>query len=163
MKLEKQKKKHIFTRFVKYFQSSFLCKLFFFSIFVSPRPLIYLQNFHYVRLDWFIWTWKIFLPTIWYPLMLSLNPKKADELTKKQRKSKNAHKLKAAESVKIVVSDKTMRLRNDFNRSHRLSRQLEYVEGPPHASSRLNDFLPNDKKTFPKHSLDKFSFFVRCF
>ena len=42
-----------------------------------------------------------------------------------------------------------MRLSNDFIPSHRLSMRLDDGQGPSRVSSRLNDGLPKNKKSFP--------------
>ena len=42
-----------------------------------------------------------------------------------------------------------MRLSNDFNPSHRLSMRLDDRKGPSRVSSRLNDGLPTNIKSFP--------------
>ena len=82
--------------------------------------------------------------------MLPWKPEKPDELTKKTGKvCRNACKRIAAGSVENVITNKSMRLSNDFNPSHRLSMRLDVGKGPSRASSRLNDCLRQDTKTFP--------------
>ena len=62
---------------------------------------------------------------------------------------RNAHKRTAAGSVQNVVTNKSMRLSNDFNHSHRLSMRLDDGQGPSPVSSQSNDGLPTDKHSFP--------------
>ena len=62
---------------------------------------------------------------------------------------RNAHKRTVAGSVENVVTKKSMRLSNDFKPFHRLSRRLHVRQRSSRVSSRLDDGLPKDKKSFP--------------
>ena len=79
----------------------------------------------------------------------TFEPEKPDEVTKKTVEiHKNAQKGSAG-SVENLVANKSMRLSNDFNPSHLLSRRLDDGKGPSCGSSRSNDGLPKDEKSLP--------------
>ena len=81
---------------------------------------------------------------------VTFKPRKARRINKKAVEVyKNAHKRTTAKSVENVVTNKSMRLSNDFNPSHRLSMRLDGGQGPSRVSSRLSDGLSKDKKSFP--------------
>ena len=62
---------------------------------------------------------------------------------------RNAKKRVATESVDNTSAKKSMRLRSEFNPTHRLSMRLDDGKGPSRVSSRLDDGLPTDKQSFP--------------
>ena len=98
-----------------------------------------------------------FIPSDLRPPKITFKSQKARRINKKAVKIyKNAHKRSAAGSVENVVTNKSTRLSNDFNPSHRLSVRLDDGQGPSRVFSSLNDGLPKAKKSFPslKERLD---------
>ena len=81
--------------------------------------------------------------------MLHSNPGKPDKLTKKTVEIyNNAQKRTAVDSVENVVTNRSMRRSNNFNPSHRLSERSDVEIEFSRVSSRLNESLPKDEKSF---------------
>ena len=81
---------------------------------------------------------------------ITFKPRKARRVNNKAvAVYQNANERFAIESVENLSANKSMRLSNDFNPSHRLSMRLDDGKGPSRVSSRLNDRLPTNKKSFP--------------
>ena len=91
-----------------------------------------------------------FIPSDLRPLNVTFESRKS---RRKNNKAvgmyKNAHKPTAAGSVENVVTNKSIRVSNDFKRAHGLSMRLDIGKGPPRVSSRSYDGLPEEKKSFP--------------
>ena len=91
-----------------------------------------------------------FIPNDLRPPNVTFKPRKARRINKKAVAIyQNANKRVATESVENLSAKKSMRLGNDPKPSHRLSMRLDDGQGPSRVSSRLNDGLPKDKKSFP--------------
>ena len=91
-----------------------------------------------------------FIPSDLRPPNITFKPRKARRINKKAVAIyQNANKRVATEPIDNISAKKSMRLGNDFNPSHRLSMRLDDGQGPSRVSSRLNDGLPKDKKSFP--------------
>ena len=84
------------------------------------------------------------------PPNVTFKSRKTRRLNKKAVEvCKDAHKRTAAGSIENIVTNKSMRLSNDFNPSHCFSKRLDDGQGPSRVFSRLNDGLPKDKRSFP--------------
>ena len=82
---------------------------------------------------------------------VTFKPRKARRINKKAvTVYQSAIERFATESVENVSAKKSKRLDNEPNLSHRLSMRLDDGQGPSRVSSRLNDGLPKDKKSFPR-------------
>ena len=91
-----------------------------------------------------------FIPSDLRPPNVTFKPRKARRINKKAVAFyQNANKRVATESMENISAKKSMRLGNDPKPSHRLSMRLDDGQGPSRVSSRLNDGLPKDKKSFP--------------
>ena len=91
-----------------------------------------------------------FIPNDLRPPNITFKPRKARRINKKAVAIyQSSNKRLATESVENVSAKKSMRLGNDFNPSHRLSKRLNDGQGPSRVLSRLNDGLLKDKKSFP--------------
>ena len=99
-----------------------------------------------------------FIPNDLRSPKITFKPRKARRINKKAVSVyQNANKRVATESVDHTSANKSMRLRNEFNPSHRLSRTLDDGKGPSRVSLRLDDGLPTDIQSFRnlKESLEK--------
>ena len=84
------------------------------------------------------------------PPNVTFKPRRASCNNKKVvRVYPNVNKRVPTESVDNMSAEKSMRLSNEFNPSHRLSMRLDDGKGLSRVSSRLNDGLPTDKQPFP--------------
>ena len=91
-----------------------------------------------------------FIPNDLRPPNVTFKPRKARRINKKAVAIyQNSNKRVATEPVENISAKKSMRLGNDPKPSHRLSMRLDDGQGPSRVSSRLNDGLPKDKKSFP--------------
>ena len=92
-----------------------------------------------------------FIPNDLRPPNVTFKPRrKARKINKKAVELyQSSNKRVATESVQNVSANKSMRLGNDFNPSHRLSIRPDDRQRPSHVLSRSNDGLPKDKKSFP--------------
>ena len=91
-----------------------------------------------------------FIPKDLRPPNVTFKPRMARRKNKKAVAIyQSSSKRLATESVENVSANKSMRLANDFNPSHRLSMRLDEGQGPSRVLSRLNDGLPKHKKPFP--------------
>ena len=91
-----------------------------------------------------------FIPNDLRPPNVTFKPRKAKRINKKAVAIyQSSNKRVATESVENVSAKKSMRLGNDPKPSHRLSMRLDDGQGPSRVLSRLNDGLPEDKKSFP--------------
>ena len=91
-----------------------------------------------------------FIPNDLRPPNVTFKPRKARRINKKAVAIyQNANKRVATEPIENISAKKSMRLGNDPKPSHRLSMRLDDGQGPSRVSSRLNDALPKDKKSFP--------------
>ena len=91
-----------------------------------------------------------FIPNDLRPPNVTFKPRKARRIYKKAVAIyQNANKRVATEPIENISAKKSMRLGNDPKPSHRLSMRLDDGQGPSRVSSRLNDGLPKDKKSFP--------------
>ena len=91
-----------------------------------------------------------FIPNDLRPPNVTFKPRKARRINKKAVAIyQNANKRVATEPIENISAKKSMRLGNDPKPSHRLSMRLDDGQGPSRVSSRLNDGLPKDKKSFP--------------
>ena len=87
-----------------------------------------------------------FIPNVLRPPNVTFKPRKTRRINKKAVEIyKSARKRTAAGSVENVVTNKSMRLNNDFNPSHRLAMRLDDGHEPSRVSSRLNVGFPKDK------------------
>ena len=90
------------------------------------------------------------IPNDLRPPNVTFKPRKARRINKKAVAIyQNANKRVATEPIENISAKKSMRLGNDPKPSHRLSMRLDDGQGPSRVSSRLNDGLPKDKKSFP--------------
>ena len=91
-----------------------------------------------------------FVPNKLRPANVTFKSRKARRINKKTLEIyRNAHKRTVAGSVENIVTDKSRRLCNDFNISLRSSMRLNDGQGPSRVSSRSNEGLSKDKKSFP--------------
>ena len=91
-----------------------------------------------------------FIPNDLRPPNVTFKSRKARRKNKKAvALYQNANKRVATEPIENISAKKSMRLGNDPEPSHRLSMRLDDGQGPSRVSSRLNDGLPKDKKSFP--------------
>ena len=91
-----------------------------------------------------------FIPNDLRPPNVIFQPRKATRINKKAvAVYQSANKRFATGQVEVLSANKSMRFRNDFNPSHRLSMRLDDGKGPSRLSSRLNDGLPTNKKCLP--------------
>ena len=91
-----------------------------------------------------------FIPSDLRPPNVTFKPRRARRINKRAVAIyQNANKRVATESIENLSAKKSMRLGNNRKPSHRLSMRLDDGQGPSRVSSRLNDGLPKDKKSFP--------------
>ena len=93
-----------------------------------------------------------FIPNELRPPNVTFKPRKAGRIIKKAVAVYQSANIRfATGSVENVSGNKTLGLSNNFNPSHCLSMRLDDGIGSSRVSSRFNDGLPTDKKSF--HSL----------